>query len=1448
MGKSRKKKDSLKKVFMPVLILFLCLFFSSFIFSGNSKITGVSIIPTNPGYGDLVQITINMCASNYDSPYLSVAISTQSTPQAVGAGGQVFVVDGLGIDRKDVTFSDANAQYVGRAMTPINEPYPYTTLTCLDCAGNAGLPVTYVYTFHMPTADYFSSVCNPTSLYVIVGQRNSNMGKSDWASLVAGCAGSDAGYVSVAIPIPIPAASNSITKRYEGSLTAVGDEVLFAIDYSYGGPGTFTITDPVPSSDFTVVSYGPTNIPGGSVTAPGTSAVWTFPSRGSAAGMQSGTVWMLLKLNTYTLGKIYTNTATTSQAGVAVHTSSASVTAGAPAISIQKTENVASLMKGDTITYILSYDVNGYALKNFQPFDNITTGTYAGTAPPGWVLSPESSDPGTWTIQDPCSTGGSYITGSAGLSHYPALLVDDGTAGDDTDAFCTGMIVSDLYINDAAYNGADAQIIIRSNNLTGTSNRSIGLEASIDNSPGYLALSVCGGSSTATFCGSTGPAGSYSNNLSVGMISSKKWYRVRILVTNTGTGQEIKAKIWARGDAEPSTWDIDYTIPNVGAGGASDWDCSGSGTISKDGWRPGVSQQTGVAAPGVNDSYDNFTVYAPRTTSSNTAVYDTVPTGVTYVNNTGGCTVSGGIVNCPIGAVSLQSGSFTWWGIANTCSTTISNQALIMYSAGSAPLASNWVEADVLCWSPTSTATSTFTATPTFTNTPNGTPTFTSTPTNTPTRTYTRTVTSTYTGTPTPTQTYTYTSTNTNTPTKTNTPTNTNTPTYTNTNTPTPTYTQTPSPTYTPTKTPTSTYTNTATPTPTFTNTNSPTPTYTVTSTPTYTDTRTSTPTFTVTNSPTPTYTMSNTPTDTPTKTFTPTVTLTFSPTDTISSNTPTNTQTFTPTFTNTPTSTDTATYTSTKTPTSTYTYTPSLTSTTSPTFTPTNTPTYTQTMTRTNTPTYTSTYTATPTYTDSPINTPTNTPTYTPTYTATPTFTATMTYTPTYTPTSTYTNTPQNTHTDTPTSTPTYTLTYTYTNTPTYTATTTMSYTYTMTPTYTPTQSPTDTATDTPTFTYTATPTFTPTYTPTYTMTPTYTCTPTPTDTPTDTSTFTATPTATPTFTNTMSPTITPTTPPFPYIITIGVYNSAGELVKDIISTPASQAFSDVILSIGVSSTANIITPGSALSIYLPGVTMPSNVSSSGSTFVWDGTSNASQFVSSGDYYIKIEQKDQYGHTEVMTKSVMVMKIEEYIELNIYNSAGELVRSIRDYTSSLPDKVALRMEDTLVIKHDGTKIPIYYGQNPTDILTWDGRNSQGVSVSRGTYEVQVIVKSNTMEATLEASKTIVVLSEGMKYFYDAKVYPNPYIGKGQLTFAWSASGTGWVNVYIRNLSGELVTTLNAKLEDGSVTWNVKTGDGHSIAHGLYVCEFMAKNDEGYISKKALKFFIMNKTSKDNIN
>ncbi|MBP7793270.1 MAG: hypothetical protein KA120_09465 [Candidatus Goldbacteria bacterium] len=1358
------------KLLLIVSLFVFFLFVSSEIFAGAPKIISVTMSPTNPSYGDLVNIYVTACVNKYTPALIDIAFSNSSSRSTPGTAGQVFVVSTVGVDKPSVN-PGASSDDIGYTFAASDGS---ATSDCTDCGGDTNSrTITKMYTVHVPDSLYYTNCGETGTLYLHVGMKDSYLGKGDWSDRLEACNS----YSSSGWAQPMPSQRFAIAKSVEGTLQASGDLLLYKIEYTYQNGNGFRIVEDIPSG-FSVVSYGPTAITGGSVNPGASSITWNFPNMSGQPGNKEGTVWVLLQWNGSGSGP-FTNTATGSWAGSGAQTSSVTTRVGEAAFTISKSQSADSLLTGSVITYYLSYEVNGYQLRNFQAFDD-ANGTYSGgSAPPGWRSQPESGVYGDWKIDDPCSVGDKYITGSS--TQFPALLLDDGSGTNDSDQFCDGMILTDVLINaGTAFPGADALVIIRNNGLTDNNGRSIGIVVSIDENPGlgYFMIQKCEGTNCKWDIAGGKPG--------IGAPVAGVWYKVRIMVTNEGSGQRIQARIWVRGEAEPTNWDINYLDTTLLGSG---WDCRGVGD-----WRPGVGEQSGDYDD-TKDSYDNFVVYKSRLTD-NGYVRDDVPTGVNYVGCSG-CSSDGSNVQWSLPPSSFQSGSFTWWGTVTGCNT-ISNRALIN---GGSDVYSNWVFADVLCWTPTYTPTRTYTRTPT----PNPySPTFTSTRTPTPTSTWTRTNTPTYTRTPTPTSTRTQTMSPTRTPTPTFTRTRTPTPTFTNTPSPTPTYTYTRTPSPTPTRTNTPTFTRTPSPTPTytFTNTPSPTPTrtntptwtrtYTRTPTPTNTNTRTPTPTYTDTNSPTPTFTFTNTRTPTPSPTDTRTQTPTFTFTDTISSNTPTNTPTYTNTRTVTPT------YTNTSSPTSTYTETPT------PTNTNTRTPTPSPTDTRTQTPTFTFTDTVS-------SNTPTNTPTYTNTRTVTPTYTDTSSPTPTYTNTNTRTPTPS------PTDTRTQMPTFTNTNENTATSTRTITRTITSTPTSTITN------TFTPTYTSTTTPTATHTYT--------------------DTATETNTNTSTPTLTITPSWSATPTPVNYPYILTITIYNEAGEIVKIIASEAVSAPVTSVVYYAKGVTNPEVISSNSEFEIRLPRVETPSTFGNGSTSYYWDATNAQSQEVGGGVYYVKIDTKDVYGHITTIIKDITVMRVEEYVELNIYNSAGEIIRSIRKEKKTSGGAVTLNeLGGKLIFTKEGEEQLIKYGNNIGDYIYWDGKNQGGEIVSSGIYEVQVILKNVESGIVSEASKTVTVLREGKVYIGELKAVPNPYVkgSGGIIRFEWTLQGaeTGTVTIRIYNVAGELIKRLEGYLAAGAINWDLKTEDGNDATRGIYIAVMEAKNSEGYKDRKIIKFAI----------
>jgi len=323
-------------------------------------------------------------------------------------------------------------------------------------------------------------------------------------------------------------------------------------------------------------------------------------------------------------------------------------------------------------------------------------------------------------------------------------------------------------------------------------------------------------------------------------------------------------------------------------------------------------------------------------------------------------------------------------------------------------------------------------------------------------------------------------------------------------------------------------------------------------------------------------------------------------------------------------------------------------------THTPTNsfTPTATVTATATNSPTGTSTSSPTASCTNTVTNTSTQTSTNTFTSTATNTFTATSTatFTNTLVNTATKTNTFTNTATSTSTATFTNTLMNTATNTNTYTNTVTSTPTATFTNTLLNTATVTNsfTSTSTATYTYTATPSFT------FSSTPSLTDTSTPTNSPTrtDTNTNTATPSNTPSSTNT--PTITPTytvtltpTPVGQFTVSVNVYNSAGEVIKTILVKQFVQPVNSISLPSNMITTLN--GPGSAIQVYFQGVLIGT----------WDGSNNNGSPVSNGTYRIQIDTASPMGLVTSVSQQVMVNRGLSNATVNIFNSAGEVVRSL---------------------------------------------------------------------------------------------------------------------------------------------------------------------------------------------
>jgi hypothetical protein len=467
-------------------------------------------------------------------------------------------------------------------------------------------------------------------------------------------------------------------------------------------------------------------------------------------------------------------------------------------------------------------------------------------------------------------------------------------------------------------------------------------------------------------------------------------------------------------------------------------------------------------------------------------------------------------------------------------------------------------------------------------------------------------------------------------------------------------------------------------------------------------------------------------------------------------------------------------------------------------------------------------------------MSTSTSTPTDSPTFTATKTSTDTRTETPTYSYTMTVTDTRTQTITLTPTDTRTETVTYTFT----LTATDSRTMTVTLTPTDSRTPSPTSTETNTYTYTRTATDTRTETVT----LTPTDTRTPTPTYSFTSISTSTDTPTATPSNTFTATPTATLTPLTYPYILSVEVYNEAGEKVKVVAQNMINMPILDFIAMTGNAATSVFNPADEDLTLRFNGIWTGEQINVPYVDFAWDGTSSNGQNVSQGVYYIKAIVVDNYGHTNTMIKEIQLIRIEEYVRISIYNSSGELVRRMEQSVVA-GAKLNLEVEDVFYVNGGNNITTIKLG--PAGSMQWDGKNSFGSLVSSGMYEVSVEVKDDTGYMVF-SRKSITVLNERSgPILNDLKFYPNPVIADEDsvavMRIQWAGTATGKVTIRVYNVAGELAARIDAKLEDLIIDWNMTAINGSKLSAGIYVALVEASTRQGETERAVIKLAIMRK-------
>jgi flagellar hook assembly protein FlgD len=294
-------------------------------------------------------------------------------------------------------------------------------------------------------------------------------------------------------------------------------------------------------------------------------------------------------------------------------------------------------------------------------------------------------------------------------------------------------------------------------------------------------------------------------------------------------------------------------------------------------------------------------------------------------------------------------------------------------------------------------------------------------------------------------------------------------------------------------------------------------------------------------------------------------------------------------------------------------------------------------------------------------------------------------------------------------------------------------------------------------------------------------------------------------------------------FTVTVGVYNEAGELIKQV---QVGNAFSPV--QILILSTQVIDSLSQPLIINYGGATPAS----------WDGTGQNGNPVSNGQYYVKVDSADSSGNVNSVTQPVLVNRSLAQFTLNIYNESGEIVRHILAYTQDAGGGVAHSLSLSSDVfspdSSNGASSSVTVFADGQVVGTWDGSTDNGTLVSSGTYFISVHELDGKGDET-NITQTLVVLGSGALPNSQVRAVPNVIRDSSGAVFEVNSPQPLTLKATVYDLAGEKVAVREGAPGAGQVLW-----DASGAASGLYVALVECRTAGGQLARRqALRVVVL---------
>ena len=239
-----------------------------------------------------------------------------------------------------------------------------------------------------------------------------------------------------------------------------------------------------------------------------------------------------------------------------------------------------------------------------------------------------------------------------------------------------------------------------------------------------------------------------------------------------------------------------------------------------------------------------------------------------------------------------------------------------------------------------------------------------------------------------------------------------------------------------------------------------------------------------------------------------------------------------------------------------------------------------------------------------------------------------------------------------------------------------------------------------------------------------------------------------------------------------------------------------------------------------------------------WDGSNNSGSPVSNGTYQIQVDNANPAGVVTSVSQQVMVNRKLSDATVNIFNSAGEVVKKlyqvVADSTNSEMTSVDLSTNilhpstSTLLGQLNSVQILVMTSSSTAVTLSWNGTNDLGSVVTPGQYEIEVHWDGG-QGGLLDITRDILVTAGSGSGAVIAR--PNLLaVNKGITTTTFDGSSipnAASLKVTLYTVAGQLVTVVSGSSGTALAAWNAS-----GVASGIYIATVEVVDMNGNIIRQ----------------